>query len=169
MTGFRSPTTSRFERRRAEGALRVRRAVTAESDIEQRIEEAYIRGVLEGRAAAQGPNSARKSKSGRICGERLKSERERWVADEGNRLGELIVSSLQGIETQLADQVGRILKPFLLEQVRAACHGGIRIGARCAAAEGRVQKDRGFRTRGSHRHAKDARGRPRREHRICSL
>lgn len=89
-----------------------------ESDIEQRLEEAYIRGVLEGRAAAQAEYGAQIHQQAEVAEKHLKSERERWVADEGGRLGTLIGTSLEGIGTRVAEQVARILKPFLREQVR---------------------------------------------------
>jgi hypothetical protein len=89
-----------------------------ESDIEQKLDEAYIRGVLEGRAEAQVEFNTRSQQQSEAAEQRFKSERERWVDEEGARLGGLIVSSLEGIETRLADQVARILKPFLLEHVR---------------------------------------------------
>ena len=90
-----------------------------ESDIEQRLEEAYIRGVLEGRAAAQAEYGAQLQQQSETAEQRLKSERERWVADEGNRLSALISSSLEGIGTRVAEQVARILRPFLRDQARA--------------------------------------------------
>jgi hypothetical protein len=90
-----------------------------ESDIEQRLEEAYIRGVLEGRAAAQAEYGAQLQQQSEAAEKRLKSERERWVADEGSRLSALISSSLEGIGTRVADQVARILRPFLREEARA--------------------------------------------------
>ena len=89
-----------------------------ESDVEQRLEEAYIRGVLEGRAAAQAEYGAQIQQQAEVAEQRLKSERERWVADEGGRLSTLIGTSLEGIGTRVAEQVARILKPFLREQVR---------------------------------------------------
>jgi hypothetical protein len=89
-----------------------------ESDIEQRLEEAYIRGVLEGRAAAQAEYGAQLQQQAAAAEQRLKSERERWVADEGSRLSVLIGTSLEGIGTRVAEQVARILKPFLRDKVR---------------------------------------------------
>jgi hypothetical protein len=89
-----------------------------ESDTEQRLEEAYIRGVLEGRAAAQAEYGAQLQQQSEAAENRLKSERERWVSDEGNRLSALIGASLEGIGTRVAGQVARILRPFLREQAR---------------------------------------------------
>lgn len=90
----------------------------SESDLEQQLEEAYIRGVLEGRAAAQAEYGAQMQKQAEDAERYLKSERGRWVADEGARLGGVIVSSLESIETRLAEQVARVLKPFLVERAR---------------------------------------------------
>lgn len=90
----------------------------SEADIEQRIEEAYIRGVLEGRAAAQSEYGEKIQQQTEAAEKHLKSERERWVADEASRLSVLIGTSLEGIGTRVADRVARILKPFLRDQTR---------------------------------------------------
>jgi hypothetical protein len=90
----------------------------SESDIEQRLEEAYIRGVLEGRAAAQAEYGEKIQRQTEAAEKHLKSERERWVADEASRLGTLIGDSLECIGTRVAEQVARILKPFLGEKAK---------------------------------------------------
>jgi hypothetical protein len=95
----------------------------SESDIEQRIEEAYIRGVLEGRAAAQSEYGEKIQRQTESAEKHLKSERERWVADEAGRLSSLIGGSLEGIGTRVAEQVARILKPFLGEKAKQRAMG----------------------------------------------
>ncbi len=142
---------------------------TPEQDIEQRIEEAHIRGVLEGRAEVQGEFNAQSQRQAEAAEQRLKLERARWVADEEPGLGELIVSSLQGIETQLADQVGRIPKPFLLERVRQRAMAEFVSALDALLLKGEYSKIAVSGPEESHRRAQDARGRPRRKHRICSV
>jgi hypothetical protein len=95
----------------------------SESDMEERLEEAYIRGVLEGRAAAQSEYGEKIQRQTEAAEKHLKSERERWVADEASRLSALIGGSLEGIGTRVAEQVARILKPFLSEKAKQRAMG----------------------------------------------
>lgn len=49
---------------------------------------------------------------------RLESERRRWAREEGERLGEAFVSALNEFSISVAEQIERILEPFVIREVR---------------------------------------------------
>ena len=92
----------------------------ARVDAEARIEEAHTRGVLEGRSAADVEYAALLVAKDAAFEERLASERQKWAAEEGARLGELLAAGLLNVERRIGEQVGRILKPVFADEVRRA-------------------------------------------------
>jgi hypothetical protein len=89
------------------------------SDIEVQISEAHARGILEASAEAQVELDAAITKQAAEFDKKLATERQRWAAEQGERLAEMIASRLGEIERGVADCVSRILQPILVEQIRA--------------------------------------------------
>ncbi len=94
------------------------RDAEASSNIEMQIAEAHARGILEARAAAQVENDAALAKQAAAFDRKLAAERERWSAEQGAALGQMITTALADIEQGISEQVGRILMPLLGEEAR---------------------------------------------------
>lgn len=90
----------------------------AGSDVEARLEEARVRGVQEGRAAAEAAHVAAFAAQKAAFEAKLAAEREQWAAAEGARLAELLTAGLLDIEQKISDRVGRILAPVVAAEVR---------------------------------------------------
>jgi hypothetical protein len=88
------------------------------SDVEMQIGEAHARGILEARAEAQVELDVAITKQAAEFDKKLATERQRWAAEQGERLAELIASELEQIEQRVSDCVSRILQPLLAEQIR---------------------------------------------------
>lgn len=88
------------------------------SEVEKRITDAHALGVLEGRAAAQVENDKALAAQAAQFERKLAAERQKWSADQGARLGEAVARTMQDLEQRLADQVARVLKPFLAERIQ---------------------------------------------------
>ncbi len=87
-------------------------------DVELQVSEAHARGILEGRAAAQAEQDAAIAGLTASFEQKIAAERQRWVAEQGAHLGEMIATAIEGIEQRVAEVVSQILKPILSEQVR---------------------------------------------------
>jgi hypothetical protein len=88
------------------------------SDVEKRISDAHALGILEGRAAAQVEMEKALASQAAQFERKLTSERQKWSADQGARLGELVAMAMQDVEQHIADQVGQVLKPVVSERIR---------------------------------------------------
>lgn len=108
----------------------------AGADAELRIEEARTRGMVDGRAAAEAEYAASLAAREALFEERLAAERQKWAADEGARLGELLASTLLDIERRISEQVGRILRPVFGEEVRRAAVSALALTLRDMVAKG---------------------------------
>ena len=85
---------------------------------ELQIAEARQRGLLEGRAAAQEEHEAAAAAQAAGFAEKLESERQKWVAEQGAHLGSLIAFAIEDLERRISDLVAEVLKPVLTDQVR---------------------------------------------------
>lgn len=90
----------------------------AAEELAQKLEEAHGRGQEEGRAAAWAELDLKLADERARHEERIASERETWLADEGQRMSGGIGSAFQELEASIADSVARILKPFLAAALR---------------------------------------------------
>lgn len=88
------------------------------SEMEIRVQDAHARGVLEGRAAAQAEHDADLAGQIALFEQKLAAERQRWSTEEGVHLGDLIATAMDDLERRIAEQVSRILRPVLAEEVR---------------------------------------------------
>jgi hypothetical protein len=89
------------------------------SELEVQIADAHARGVLEERAAARVEMETALARQQAAFDQKLASERQKWAREEGARIGMMLTEALGGIEQRLAETVSHILKPILLERVRA--------------------------------------------------
>lgn len=89
-----------------------------DTDLESRVGEAHALGVLEGRAAAQVEQDQRLAQQQAAFDQKLAAERQKWAAEQGVVLGELLVTQLRDIEDRIAGQVSRVLKPVVADHVR---------------------------------------------------
>ena len=104
--------------RQLSDAARVGR--NAAADEQERLEDARMRGVMEGRAAADVEHGAALAAQKAAFEAKLAREREQWAAAEGARLAELLNAGLTDIEQKISDCVGRVLKPVVAADVRRA-------------------------------------------------
>ncbi|MCC7251467.1 hypothetical protein [Hyphomicrobium sp.] len=88
------------------------------SDLDVQLDEAHARGVLEGRAAAQVENEAAAAAQAAAFEQRLAAERQKWVAEQSTRLGEMIATAFEDLENRVSDVVGEVLKTVLSAEVR---------------------------------------------------
>lgn len=88
--------------------------------LEQGLEEAYARGLEEGNALAQAQAEARLEEQKVAFAAELAAAREAWVREEGQRIGELVKTSIDAMEERIALATERILKPFVAQAVREA-------------------------------------------------
>jgi hypothetical protein len=88
------------------------------ADAVARLAEAYGRGLAEGKAAAKAEFDEKLAQQSKVADERLALERERWAAEEGGRLANLIASHLGALEARIGDQVARVLKPVFIAEVQ---------------------------------------------------
>jgi hypothetical protein len=86
-------------------------------DIEERLAEAYHRGVQEGLDAARGEAATSRALERAELQKRAVVERLDFQMNEYARLTETIALGLGEIERRIADNVARILRPFLLVSV----------------------------------------------------
>jgi len=93
------------------------------TELERRLEEARMLGVLEGRAAVQAEFDARMKSQVSELEQKFAQERARWARDEGERLGTLLHVSIEGVKAYISDTVASVLKPVLTEGVKRRAVG----------------------------------------------
>lgn len=80
---------------------------------QDKIEEAFARGVEAGRAAVQAEAEAKIASQQAVFAKRLELERQKWVIGTGEKLAGSLAAGLEKLESTIADTTARILKPFL--------------------------------------------------------
>jgi hypothetical protein len=95
----------------------VSRAVA--EDCDTRLAQAYERGKAQGAAEAAETLAARLRQAEAAAEGRIAAARAEWLAHESGRLAERLEAGLREVELAVADATARILKPFLLDRVRA--------------------------------------------------
>ena len=91
-----------------------------DADVQERLDEAHARGVLEARAEAERIRAAARVAREYACAEELEAERTRSPLDEAHRLSDLLGAGLREVETSLSDCVARVLRPVVSASVRRA-------------------------------------------------
>jgi len=111
-------------------------ATTTESElpaspsIEERIAEAYERGVQDGRIEANAETARRETARNAAHENRFQKERQEFLAGKYASLADAIAVGLTDIEDRIAEAVARILKPYVTEQ-----QGKIVVEALCSDIE----------------------------------
>jgi hypothetical protein len=78
-----------------------------------KLEEAYGRGLLTGRAAANAQLKVKLDEQRVQFVAELAAERERWVTETGEALVNHLHAAVEQFEARVAETTARILKPFL--------------------------------------------------------
>ena len=97
--------------------FRTREAPPAQPDIEERLAEAYHRGVQEGLDAGRGEAATARALERADLQKRAVVERLDFQMNEYGKLSEAISQGIAEVERRIADSVARILRPFLLVAV----------------------------------------------------
>lgn len=92
--------------------------VSGKEEVERRVEEARMLGVLEGRAAVQAEFDARLKAQAASFEQKFAEARQAWVQAEGERLAGLLASAAEDLKHQIAEQVARVLRPFVADTAR---------------------------------------------------
>jgi len=83
------------------------------------LEEAFARGVEEGKAAAQAECEAKlEEQRGQFVAE-LAEARQEWATGTGEQLASRLLEAVGEFEVRVCEAVARILKPFLAAQLHA--------------------------------------------------
>lgn len=90
----------------------------AKSDHDVELSEAHARGVLEGRAAAQVEFDSVTATRAVAFEQKLAAERQKWAADEGERLSLMISSGMADLENRISGLVSEVLRLFVGDRVR---------------------------------------------------
>ncbi|SEE94619.1 hypothetical protein SAMN05444161_8034 [Rhizobiales bacterium GAS191] len=87
-------------------------------ELARKLEEATTQGREEGRAIAAAAFEADLADERAQLEGRIVSARQAWLAEEGERLGAALGVAVSQLQTEMADSVARILKPFLAFALR---------------------------------------------------
>lgn len=82
------------------------------------LQAAREEGMKEGQAAAQAGYEEQLRQEREMFEARLAGERERWIKEESERLGQGIKASFAEIKSYVVDSAGSILAPFITETLR---------------------------------------------------
>jgi hypothetical protein len=95
-------------------------AASDTEDVSQngQIEEAYSRGLEEGKAVAAAQLQAQLDEQKAAFEQSVATLRDTWCREQGERLAEQIDVAVRDMEERLTDSTGRILGPFLVSAVR---------------------------------------------------
>ena len=96
------------------GALVKNDSVTAAA----RIDEAFARGIDDGRAAAESEFEIKLEEQRAEFAAQLAAERQEWAAGTGEELANRLLAAVQEFESRVAETTARILKPFLAAELR---------------------------------------------------
>lgn len=102
------------------GSIRARGIASSKDDSGAevaRLDEAFARGVAEGRAEAQVQFETKLEEQRSEFATRLASERQGWATGTGEDLAKRLLGAVAEVEQRVAETTARILKPFLTEQL----------------------------------------------------
>ncbi|MTD94785.1 hypothetical protein GIW81_10630 [Hyphomicrobium sp. xq] len=110
----------------AEEMLLEASAAGAEIDWAERVEEAYTRGLEEGKRSAEAETVVLLDEQKAALDQNLAAAREAWCTEQGPRLAEQVGIAIRGMEDRIAGSVERVLRPFLAQAVRDQAIGQLR-------------------------------------------
>jgi len=82
------------------------------------MEETLVRGIEQGRAAVLAEMDTKLEEQRRFYEQKLELERCTWVSREADVFVQQLADGLDTIQSNIAELTARILKPFLVEQIR---------------------------------------------------
>ncbi len=82
-----------------------------------KIDEAFARGIDDGRAAAESEFEAKLEEQRAEFAEQLAAARQEWAAGAGEELANRLLLAVQEFEKRVAETTARILKPFLATEL----------------------------------------------------
>ncbi|HXF55715.1 MAG TPA: hypothetical protein VNK52_16495 [Hyphomicrobiaceae bacterium] len=94
------------------------RAGEPADDAAGRIEEAFARGMAEGKAAARREYEAELDRRNEAFAQKLASEREAWAAETAEKLAVQMAAGMRSIEESIANSLAHVLEPFLIAELR---------------------------------------------------
>jgi hypothetical protein len=97
-----------------------------EIDWAERVEEAYTRGIEEGKRSAEAETVVLLEEQKAALDQSLAAAREAWCAEQGPRLVEQIGTAIRDMEGRIAESAERVLRPFLAQAVRDQAIGRLR-------------------------------------------
>lgn len=101
-------------------------ALAADLVWEERVEDAYARGVEQGKTAADAGIAALIEEQNAASEQGFAAARKSWCEEEGPRLAEQIRRAIAEMENRIAESAERVLKPFLAQAVRTEAIGRLR-------------------------------------------
>lgn len=93
-------------------------SMLSKSDPEQRVTDAHAKGLEEGRAAVEAAWSEKLEEQRLFHEKQLSVERLTWASREAEKLEQQLTAGLARLQTQIADTVADLLKPFLIGAAR---------------------------------------------------
>jgi hypothetical protein len=97
-----------------------------EIDWAERVEEAYARGIEEGKRSAEAEAVVLLEEQKAVLDQSLAAAREGWCNEEGPKIAEQIGTALRDMEHRIAESAERVLRPFLAQAVRDQAIGQLR-------------------------------------------
>lgn len=89
-----------------------------EVDLETRLAASRETGYAEGLEAARTEASAEREEAQRVFDERFAAERQKWVVEQSDVLTEKLAAAVRQMQETLAECVGQVLRPFVIESLR---------------------------------------------------
>lgn len=89
-----------------------------EDDLEARLVASREAGYAEGLEAARAEAAVERDEAQRAFDEHLAAERQKWTVEQGEALTEKLTAAVQQMQETLAECVGQVLRPFVLELLR---------------------------------------------------
>jgi hypothetical protein len=86
---------------------------TGEAALGQQLEEAFTRGLDQGREKAKAEFDLEMATAHAKFADQMDSARASWALEQGERLHEQITASFQEFQNSVANSVARVLTPFL--------------------------------------------------------
>jgi hypothetical protein len=98
--------------------LPLREPGISEQDLAERVDEAYVRGVEEGRRAAEEEIAIRREDQKLATQQAIEAARAAWADEIGPHMAAQIGSAFEALQQQIADAAERVLMPFLAKAAR---------------------------------------------------
>jgi predicted nucleotidyltransferase len=93
-----------------------------------KLEEAYGRGLLTGRAAAQAQFNTKLNEQRTTFVAELAAERLKWAAEVGEVLANQVTAAIADFEARVAETAARVLRPFIETELRKQAMEELRAG-----------------------------------------